>query len=158
MSEAAALPEQLQGFEATFNYLLVKPDKVTERTETGLYLPETAVEKQQKAAVRGQVLLAGDRTDYIKVGDTVYYGKYAGNELVFDGELFTLMSDEDVLLRNPNPTQNESEQEHESGRTDTGRTGCGGSGDDVRDGNRCGPATGIRANAGNTDPRTPRRD
>jgi chaperonin GroES len=33
----------------------------------------------------------------VKVGDTVLFGKYAGNEIKLDGEEFLIMREEDVL-------------------------------------------------------------
>ena len=156
MSEV--LPEGLQGYQAVFNYILVKPREAEEKIGS-IYIPKISKDKEQRAMTFGTVVSAGPSVEgrCVNVGDEVVYAKYAGTQIFHDDQEFVTMRDDDVLLRRT-PTQNESEQEHESGRTDTGRTGCGGSGDDVRDGNRCGPATGIRANAGNTDPRTPRRD
>lgn len=33
----------------------------------------------------------------VKVGDTVLYGKYAGNELKLDGKDFLIMREDDIL-------------------------------------------------------------
>jgi len=63
-----------------------------------LYLPETAKEKPQK----GQVIAVGpgkdDKKMTVKVGDTVLYGKYAGQEISYQGEDFLIMREDDILV------------------------------------------------------------
>jgi len=50
------------------------------KTASGLYIPDSAQEKQQKGKV---VAVGAGKKDHdmtVKVGDTVLYGKYAGKE------------------------------------------------------------------------------
>ena len=78
--------------------VLVKPDAAEEKTAGGLYIPDVAKEKPRQ----GKVLLVGaakkDEAMEVKEGDTVLYGKYAGQELSIEGEDYLLISQTDVLF------------------------------------------------------------
>ena len=77
--------------------ILVQPQAAEEKTVSGIIIPDSAKEKPQV----GTVVLAGagkkDEPMEVKVGDVVFYGKYAGTELNIDGEDYLLMSQTDVL-------------------------------------------------------------
>lgn len=77
--------------------VLIKPAPAEEKTIGGIIIPDTAKEKPLK----GEVIAAGNGTKdeemVVKVGDTVLYGKYAGQELEFDGEKFLIMRQSDIL-------------------------------------------------------------
>lgn len=77
--------------------VLVKPAAAEEKTVAGIIIPDTAKEKPLK----GEVLAVGNGTKdeemVLKVGDTVLYGKYSGNEVELDGEKFLIMRQSDVL-------------------------------------------------------------
>ena len=78
--------------------VLVKPTAAEEKTISGIIIPDSAKEKPQV----GKVVLVGspkkDEPMEIKVGDTVFYGKYSGTELSIDGTDYLLMSQTDVLF------------------------------------------------------------
>nr|WP_326493338.1 co-chaperone GroES [Marinifilum sp. D737] len=77
--------------------ILVEPVAAEEKTVSGIIIPDSAKEKP----LQGKVVLVGaDKKDEpmeIKVGDTVFYGKYSGTELNIEGEDYLLMSQTDVL-------------------------------------------------------------
>ena len=77
--------------------VLVKPAAAEEKTVAGIIIPDTAKEKPLK----GDVLAVGNGTKdeemVLKVGDTVLYGKYSGNEVEIDGEKYLIMRQSDVL-------------------------------------------------------------
>lgn len=77
--------------------ILVKPTEAEEKTASGIIIPETAKEKPQ----HGKVVMVGegkkDEPMEVKVGQTVLYGKYGGQELTIEGEEFLLISQSDVL-------------------------------------------------------------
>ena len=77
--------------------VLVKPAAAEEKTVAGIIIPDTAKEKPLK----GEVLAVGkgtkDEEMVLKVGDTVLYGKYSGNEVEIDGEKYLIMRQSDVL-------------------------------------------------------------
>ena len=63
----------------------------------GIIIPDTAKEKPQ----RGKVVAVGNGTKdedmILKVGDEVFYGKYAGTEIENDGEKYLMMRQSDIL-------------------------------------------------------------
>ena len=75
--------------------VLVKLDKVPEKTPGGIYLPDQAKE----IAFEGEVIAAGKEVKEIKVGDRVFIGKYAGVELKVDDEPHLMLKEEDILAK-----------------------------------------------------------
>ena len=77
--------------------VLVKPAPAEEKTIGGIIIPDTAKEKPSK----GEVIATGNGTKdeemVVKVGDTVLYGKYAGQEIEFDGVKYLIMRQSDIL-------------------------------------------------------------
>lgn len=77
--------------------VLVKPAPAEEKTIGGIIIPDTAKEKPSK----GEVIATGNGTKdeemIVKVGDTVLYGKYAGQEIEFEGEKYMIMRQSDIL-------------------------------------------------------------
>jgi chaperonin GroES len=77
--------------------ILVEAIAAEEKTASGIIIPDAAKEKPMQGKV---VLVGSDKKDEpmeLKVGDTVFYGKYSGTELVIDGDDYLLMSQADVL-------------------------------------------------------------
>lgn len=77
--------------------VLVKPAPAEEKTIGGIIIPDTAKEKPLK----GEVVATGNGTKdeemVVKAGDTVLYGKYAGQELELDGVKYLIMRQSDIL-------------------------------------------------------------
>lgn len=77
--------------------VLVKPLPAEKTTASGLIIPDSAKEKQQK----GTVIAIGnglkDEPMTVKVGDIVLFGKYAGTELVVDGTEYLIMRESDIF-------------------------------------------------------------
>ena len=75
---------------------LIKPAEAEEKIG-GIIIPDTAKEKPLK----GEIIATGNGTKdeemILKVGDHVLYGKYAGQELEFDGEKYMVMRQSDVI-------------------------------------------------------------
>lgn len=65
------------------------------RTNSGLYIPETAKEKPQT----GEVIAVGDEEDEIKVkvGQKVLFPKYTGTEIKLNSVDHLIMESDDVL-------------------------------------------------------------
>ena len=76
--------------------VLIKPAEAEEKIG-GIIIPDTAKEKPLK----GEIVATGNGTKdeemILKVGDQVLYGKYAGQELEFDGEKYMVMHQSDVI-------------------------------------------------------------
>ena len=77
--------------------VLVKPAPAETKTAGGIIIPDTAKEKP----LQGEVLAVGNGTKdeemILKPGDTVLYGKYAGNEVELDGVKYMIRRQSDVL-------------------------------------------------------------
>ena len=82
--------------------LLIEPSDPEEKTAGGIILPDSAREKPQRGTVKavgpGKLLDSGARGEMsVKVGDEVYYGKYAGTEIEVDGETLIIVRENDLL-------------------------------------------------------------
>ncbi len=77
--------------------VVVEPLPAETQTASGLYIPDSAQEKQQKGKV---VAVGPGKKDYnmsVSVGDTVLYGKYSGSELKLDSTDYIIMREDDIL-------------------------------------------------------------
>ena len=78
--------------------VVVKPAPAEEKTAGGIIIPDTAKEKPQ----RGEIVAVGPGKDgnkmTVKAGDIVLYGKYAGQELSYEGTDYLIMREDDVLV------------------------------------------------------------
>jgi chaperonin GroES len=77
--------------------VVIHPIEEENRTDSGLYIPDTAKEKPQS----GEIVAVGEGTDEItitvKVGDKVLFPKYTGTEVKLGGEEYMIMDFEKVL-------------------------------------------------------------
>lgn len=78
--------------------VVVKPAPADEKTSGGIIIPDTAKEKPQ----RGEIIAVGPGKDdtamTVKAGDIVLYGKYAGQELNYEGTDYLIMREDDILV------------------------------------------------------------
>jgi len=78
--------------------VVVKPAPAEEKTAGGIIIPDTAKEKPQ----RGEIVAVGPGKDgnkmTVKKGDIILYGKYAGQELNYQGTDYLIMREDDVLV------------------------------------------------------------
>ncbi|PSR14242.1 MAG: co-chaperone GroES [Bacteroidetes bacterium] len=78
--------------------VVIKPALAEETTKGGIIIPDTAKEKPQ----RGEVVAVGpgkdDNAMTVAVGDTVLYGKYAGQEITYEGVDYLIMREDDILI------------------------------------------------------------
>ena len=78
--------------------VVVKPAPAEEKTAGGIIIPDTAKEKPQK----GEIVAVGPGKEgnamTVKIGDTVLYGKYAGQELHYEGADYLIMREDDILV------------------------------------------------------------
>ncbi|MBO6048154.1 MAG: co-chaperone GroES [Spirochaetales bacterium] len=73
--------------------VLVKMDKVEEKTAGGIFIPQTAQEKTQIAKVEA----IGDDVKTIKVGQKILHDKYAGTSVKMDNDEYLILNIKDVL-------------------------------------------------------------
>lgn len=81
--------------------VVVQPLEADEKTEGGLYIPDTAQEKPQKGTVvaigPGRVENGTQIDMTVSEGDEILYGKYAGTEVTLDGAEFLIMRESDIF-------------------------------------------------------------
>ena len=78
--------------------LLVMPAAEEEKTASGIIIPDTAKEKPR----RGTVAAVGndeELRELVKEGDVILYGKYAGDELSYDGKDYLILNRSDILAK-----------------------------------------------------------
>ena len=81
--------------------VVIKMLEAEETTNNGILLPGSAQEKPQMAEIvavgPGGVVDGKEIKMEVKVGDKVLTSKYAGTEVKFDGQEYTILRQSDVL-------------------------------------------------------------
>jgi len=83
--------------------IIVRRDEATSRTESGIYLPESAKDKPRQGTIvaTGSGILNRETGEYVpftvKNGDSVLFSSYAGTEVKIDGEELLIMTEDDIL-------------------------------------------------------------
>ena len=79
--------------------VVIKRLEAEEKTASGIILPGQAKERPQMA----EVVAVGPGTEDVKmelaVGDMVIFSQYAGTEVKFEGEEYTIMAQRDILAK-----------------------------------------------------------
>lgn len=76
--------------------VVVLPAPAETQTASGIIIPDTAKEKPQQGTI---VAIGNGKVDEpltVKVGDTVLYGKYAGDELKWEDKVYLIMRESDI--------------------------------------------------------------
>jgi len=85
---------QIKPFE---DRVLIEPIEIAEsKSEGGIIIPDTAKEKPRK----GKVVEVGtdeDLVEKIKVGDTIIYAKFTGDEIELENKKYLIVSRSDIL-------------------------------------------------------------
>ena len=81
--------------------VVVKQAEAETQTKSGIILADTAKEKPQKGTViavgDGKINDKGERNPIdVKVGDTVIYGKYSGQEIKVDGDEYLIVKADEI--------------------------------------------------------------
>ncbi|MCY4378308.1 MAG: co-chaperone GroES [Candidatus Dadabacteria bacterium] len=82
--------------------VLIKRLDMSETTEGGIIIPDTAAEKPQQAEVvavgRGRLIETGEILPLdVEPGDRVIFGKYSGNEVSLGGEDYLIIAEHEIL-------------------------------------------------------------
>jgi len=85
------------GIKPLGSRVVIKKLEAEEKTEGGILLTSSAKEKPQMA----EVVAAGPGTEKekmeVKAGDKVIFAKYAGTDIKYDGEEYTIMNQSEIL-------------------------------------------------------------
>ncbi|PIU46757.1 co-chaperone GroES [bacterium (Candidatus Gribaldobacteria) CG07_land_8_20_14_0_80_33_18] len=85
------------------DHILIETINQTERTKSGIFLPDTAEkEKPEQGKViavgPGKLLSSGKKIPLeVKKGDVVLFTKYGPNEIKVDGKEYLIAKEEDIL-------------------------------------------------------------
>ncbi len=74
--------------------IVVRPLKQEEKTEGGIYLPDTASKDKPQ---QGEVIAVGPDFKGVKKGDKVIFAKYSGAEIKIEEEEYLILGVDDVL-------------------------------------------------------------
>jgi len=80
-------------FQPLGNRVLVKRVEEATTTMSGIIIPDNAKEKPS----RGEVVAVSKEVETLKNGNQVLFGKYAGNEVSFDGTKYIILDVEDIF-------------------------------------------------------------
>jgi co-chaperonin GroES (HSP10) len=122
----AFMPQEgtMKQLEATGHYILVRPDKVKEKTSGGLYVPERAQDEARRNCYKGQIVSIGPVAfkDFaapwgVEVGDRVIFAAKGGLNIEADpdelrapdNEALAAINDEDVIAVYRNKGQEPSQ-------------------------------------------------
>ena len=73
--------------------VLVKRVEEANTTSSGIIIPDNAKEKPS----RGEVVAVSTEVNELKKGDEVVFGKYSGNEVTLDGDLYIVIDVDDIF-------------------------------------------------------------
>ena len=83
--------------------LIVQRSEAADRTESGIYLPESAKDKPREGEIiaTGKGILKRDSGEYlpfsVKTGDKVIFSSYSGTEIKIDNTEYLIMTEDDIL-------------------------------------------------------------
>jgi len=84
--------------------VLVRRLEEKETVKGGIIIPDSAKEKPQEGEVTavgaGKLNDKGERIALdVKVGDRVLFGKYSGNDITIDDEVFLILKEDEILAK-----------------------------------------------------------
>jgi chaperonin GroES len=80
-------------FQPLGKRVLVKRVEEATTTMSGIIIPDNAKEKPS----RGEVVAVSKKVKVLENGDNVLFGKYAGNEVSFEGTKYIVLDIEDIF-------------------------------------------------------------
>ena len=90
-------------FRPLHDRVIVERIEETEERVGGIIIPDSAREKPQQGKIigagNGRIEKEGGKVTPldVKAGDTILFGKYAGQEIKIDGHEYLIMREEEVL-------------------------------------------------------------
>ena len=75
------------------DYVVAQAEEASNKTASGLYLPDNAAEKPKIA----KVVAVGSGVKQIKSGDRIVYKSYSTTEIKVDKDEYIIVKEEDIL-------------------------------------------------------------
>lgn len=85
------------GIKPLGSRVVIKKIEAEEKTKGGIILTSSAKEQPQMAEIVAVGPGTKDEDMEVKAGDKVVFSKYAGTDVKFRGEEYTIMSQSDIL-------------------------------------------------------------
>ena len=80
-------------FKPLGNRVLVQRVEETNTTSSGIIIPDSAKEKPS----HGKVVAVSSEVNVVENGNQVLFGKYSGNEVVFEGTEYIVLDVKDIF-------------------------------------------------------------
>lgn len=84
-------------FKPLADRVLIEPAAAEVKTDSGIYIPDSAKEKPQQGTVIAVGKGKKDHEMTVKAKDVVLYGKFSGTELKLDGKDYLIMREDEIL-------------------------------------------------------------
>ncbi len=84
-------------FKPLADRVLIEPAAAETKTDSGIYIPDSAKEKPQQGTVIAVGKGTKDHEMTVQANDTVLYGKFSGTELKLDGKDYLIMREDEIL-------------------------------------------------------------
>jgi co-chaperonin GroES (HSP10) len=127
----AAQMDMMQAPDPVGHFMLVALPQLNDRTDSGIYIPETVSDRERAASVVGKVIAMGPDCyidpapklpedlpagtpvtmlaarprfpsgPWCKLGDTVLFSRYAGKRFTIEGVEFRMLSDDEITATVP---------------------------------------------------------
>lgn len=96
------------GIIPTGGHILVLPDKIKEKTDSGIYYPEQTRDREQLAVTKGTIVAIGktawkdldDGTPWAELGDRITYPRNAGFFIKGKDDVdYVIINDNDIIAK-----------------------------------------------------------
>ncbi len=77
--------------------VIIKPEEKQKQTSSGIYLPETAQDNQNKGTI--VAISSAIKEPSVSVGDTVLYEKFGGKEISDDNDTYYILDEKDIIAK-----------------------------------------------------------
>jgi chaperonin GroES len=82
--------------KAVNHYIIVDKIKEEPKKVNGLIMTESL--NTDIRYLRGKIISVGNNTEALKEGDKIYYDKHAGHGIEWDGKMYYVIKQQDVVI------------------------------------------------------------
>jgi co-chaperonin GroES (HSP10) len=82
--------------KAVNHYIIVDKIKEEPKKVNGLIMTESL--NTDIRYLRGKIISVGNNTEALKEGDNIYYDKHAGHGIEWDGKMYYVIKQQDVVI------------------------------------------------------------
>jgi co-chaperonin GroES (HSP10) len=82
--------------QAVNHFIIIEKIKEEPQKVNGLLITESVSDDVRY--LKGKVISVGNKTEVLKEGDIIYYDKHAGHGIEWQGKLFYVIKQQDVVI------------------------------------------------------------